>query len=127
DPEREALDDKIHGGGKIEPHEIASKTQMFTERYMVEWLLQNSLGQTWLALCKKNGWTPDFERVREGLEARRAEWRDKREAGEEAPDALMPLHSELEQHWKYWVPQPLPDDAVASAPSTLRELKLLDP
>src|SRR2546422_3347366 len=42
DPEREALDDKIAGGGKVEPHEIASKTQMFTERYMVEWLLQNS-------------------------------------------------------------------------------------
>ncbi|HQP39134.1 MAG TPA: hypothetical protein PLI95_28320, partial [Polyangiaceae bacterium] len=48
DPEREALDAKIAGGGKIEPHEIASKTQMFTERYMVEWLLQNSLGLTWL-------------------------------------------------------------------------------
>ena len=45
DPEREALDDKINDGGKIEPHEIASKTQMFTERYMVDWLLQNSLGR----------------------------------------------------------------------------------
>ena len=43
DPEREVLDAKINGGGKIEPHEIASKTQMFTERYMVDWLLQNSL------------------------------------------------------------------------------------
>jgi hypothetical protein len=36
DPEREALDAKLNGGGKVEPHEIASKTQMFTERYMVE-------------------------------------------------------------------------------------------
>ncbi|MBK6463377.1 MAG: hypothetical protein IPF92_20570 [Myxococcales bacterium] len=53
---------KIAGGGKIEPHEIASKTQMFTERYMVEWLLQNSLGLTWLAMCKKHGWTADAER-----------------------------------------------------------------
>ena len=42
DPEREALDAKINDGGKIEPHEIASKTQMFTERYMVDWLLQKS-------------------------------------------------------------------------------------
>jgi len=33
DPERESLDAKINAGGKIEPHEIASKTQMFTERY----------------------------------------------------------------------------------------------
>ena len=42
DPEREALDDKLNDGGKVEPHEIASKTQMFTERYMVDWLLQTA-------------------------------------------------------------------------------------
>ena len=59
DPEREALDDKLNGGGKVEPHEIASKTQMFTERYMVDWLLQNSLGPMWLAMCQKHGWTPE--------------------------------------------------------------------
>src|SRR5262249_27059287 len=35
DPEREALDAKLNAGGKLAPHEIASKTQMFTERYMV--------------------------------------------------------------------------------------------
>ncbi|HEU4578237.1 MAG TPA: BREX-6 system adenine-specific DNA-methyltransferase PglX [Polyangiaceae bacterium] len=127
DPEREALDRKISDGGKIEPHEIAPKTQMFTERYMVEWLLHNSLGQTWLALCAKHGWTPDFHQVRDALEARRAEWRRRREAGEVALDALMPLESELEERWKYWVPQPLPEDAIASAPSSIRELKLLDP
>jgi hypothetical protein len=127
DPAREALDAKISGGGKIEPGEIASKTQMFTERYMVEWLLHNSLGQTWLATCAQNGWMPDFHQVREGLEARRAEWRTRREAGEVALDALMPLQSELEERWKYWVPQRLPDEAVASAPASIRELKLLDP
>lgn len=59
DPDREALDAKINAGGKIEPHEIASKTQMFTERYMVEWLLQNSLGLQWLCICQKHGWTPE--------------------------------------------------------------------
>jgi hypothetical protein len=127
DPEREALDEKINGGGKIEPHEIAPKTQMFTERYMVEWLLQNSLGQTWLAMCAQHGWTPDFEQVRQGLDERRAEWRKQREAGAVAPDALMPLYSALEEQWKYWVPQPLPDDAPKTAPASLRELKLLDP
>lgn len=38
DPDREKLDDKLNKRGKLDPHEIASKTQMFTERYMVEWL-----------------------------------------------------------------------------------------
>lgn len=127
DPDREALDAKINGGGKIEPHEIASKTQMFTERYMVEWLLQNSLGLTWLAMCKKRGWTADAERVLPVLDARRAEWRKKREAGEVALDVLMPIEGELEEHWKYYVPQPIPDDAVEKAPASVREIKILDP
>jgi hypothetical protein len=127
DPDREALDAKIAGGGKIQPHEIASKTQMFTERYMVEWLLQNSLGLTWLCMCRKHGWTPDAERVLPALDARRAAWRAQREAGEVALDALMPIEGELEEHWKYYVPQPLPEEAVAKAPSSVRELKLLDP
>jgi hypothetical protein len=127
DPEREALDAKIAGGGKIEPHEIASKTQMFTERYMVEWLLHNSLGLTWLSICKKNGWTADAEAVLPVLDARRAAWRTRREAGEVALDALMPIEGALENAWKYYVPQPIPEDAVASAPASIREVKLLDP
>lgn len=127
DPDREALDAKINGGQKIQPHEIASKTQMFTERYMVEWLLQNSLGLTWLAMCKKHGFTADAEQVLQDLDARRADWRQKREAGEVALDALMPIEGELEEHWKYYVPQPIPDDAIAKAPAAVREIKILDP
>jgi hypothetical protein len=133
DPEREALDAKLAAQKKLENHEIASKTQMFTERYMVEWLLHNSLGQMWLAMCKKHGWTPDVQRddgdgsVLDRLEARRAEWRKKREAGEVALDALMPLAPGLEDRWKYWVPQPMPDDAPSAAPDSARAIKLLDP
>ena len=127
DPDREALDAKIARREKIAPHEIASKTQMFTERYMVEWLLQNSLGLTWLAICKKHGWTPDAAHVLGDLETRRADWRKRREAGEVALDALMPIHGELEAHWKYHVQQPIPDEVVASAPDSIRTLKLLDP
>lgn len=127
DPDREALDAKINGGGKIQAHEIASKTQMFTERYMVEWLLQNSLGLTWLCMCRKHAWTPDAETVLPALDARRAEWRAKREVGEVALDALMPIAGELEEQWKYYVPQPLPEEAVANAPESVRGLKLLDP
>lgn len=129
DPDREALDAKIAASGKIEPHELASKTQMFTERYMVEWLLQNSLGATWLALCKKKGWTAEAESTGTlaRLDARRAEWRKKREAGEVAPEALMPIESPLEEAWKYYVPQPTPAAVVEHAPDSLQELKLLDP
>ncbi len=129
DPEREALDAKLHAGGKVEPHEIASKTQMFTERYMVEWLLHNSLGQMWLATCRKHGWTPEVEAdgTVDRLEERRKAWRAKREAGEVALDELMPIETEMEERWKYWVPQPMPDDAVAHAPESVRQLEILDP
>ncbi|TNF28010.1 MAG: BREX-6 system adenine-specific DNA-methyltransferase PglX [Deltaproteobacteria bacterium] len=128
DPEREALDAKLNDGGKVEPHEIASKTQMFTERYMVEWLLQNSLGQIWRAY-----WTPfafrpgpDGTSAIDRLEARRAAWRARREAGEVALDALMPVHAD-EEAWKYWVEQPLPEDLRASLPEHPMDLKILDP
>jgi hypothetical protein len=129
DPEREALDAKINDGGKIEPHEIASKTQMFTERYMVDWLLQNSLGPMWLAICKRHGWTPEAESsgTLATLEQRRVDWRAKRDAGEVALTDLMPLHTELERHWAYYVPQPIPDDAVAHAPASVRDVRILDP
>ncbi len=127
DPERDLLDAKSRAGGKIEPHETASKTQMFTDRYMVEWLLHNSLGLLWLTICKKNGWVAEAESVLPVLDARRAEWRKKREAGEVALDALMPVETGLEDRWKYFVPQPIPDDAVASAPGSIGEVKLLDP
>lgn len=129
DPEREALDDKLNGGGKVEPHEIASKTQMFTERYMVDWLLQNSLGPMWLAMCQKHGWTPEVqaEGTLDRLEQRRVEWRAKRKSGAVALTDLMPLHTDAERRWAYYVPQPIPDGAVVQAPETVRELKLLDP
>lgn len=127
DPEREALDAKIKDGGKIEPHEIASKTQMFTERYMVEWLLQNSVGPTWLAMCRKNGWRAEADDVLPVLEDRRALWRQRREAGEVPPHALMPVAPGLEDRWKYYVPQDLPQAAVDAAPDSIRALKLLDP
>lgn len=127
DPSREALDAKIAGGGKVEPHEIASKTQMFTERYMVEWLLHNSLGLMWLSMCRKHGWMADAESVLPVLEARRAEWRDKRDKGEVALDALMPVEEGLEDRWKYYVMQPIPEAAVDKAPESVRALKVLDP
>ena len=130
DPERERLDAKINDGGKIEPHEIASKTQMFTERYMVDWMLQNSLGLMWFTLCKKNGWAPEVQTngTLQLLEARRIEWRAKRAAGEVSLTELMPLESEEERRWAYFLPdQEIPDQAVELAPDSVREWKILDP
>lgn len=129
DPEREAIDDKLHGGGKVEPHEVASKTQMFTERYMVDWLLQNSLGPMWLAMCQKHGWKPEVQAdgTLDRLEERRAEWRGKRASHEVEPTELMPLHTDAERRWAYYMPQPIPEDAVAQAPASVRDLKVLDP
>ena len=129
DPEREALDAKLNEGGKVERHEIASKTQMFTERYMVDWLLQNSLGPMWLAMCKQQGWTPLCEQhgTLERLEQRRIAWRAKRDAGEVALTELMPLDGDEERRWAYYLPQPIPDDAVGHAPTSVRAIKLLDP
>ena len=130
DPERERLDAKINDGGKIEPHEIASKTQMFTERYMVDWMLQNSLGLMWFTLCKKNGWTPEVEAngTLQRLEERRIEWRAKRAAGEVSLTELMPLETEEERRWAYFLPeQEIPDEAVELAPDSVREWKILDP
>ena len=144
DPEREALDEKLNARGKLEGHEIASKTQMFTERYMVDWLLQNSLGPQWFAICAKHGWTPEALSLGlvDGLETRRVEWRQRREAGEVELTELMPLMSDAERRWAYWVPPGegsgedlvpraspfgLPAEAVEAAPDSLRTLKLIDP
>jgi len=129
DPQREALDAKLNDGGKLEPHEIAAKTQMFTERYMVEWALQNALGAMWLATCKRHGWVADVQHqgVLEDLDARRADWRARRDAGEVSADALLPTTEGLERRWRYYVPQPIPPDAIEQAPESFVGLKLLDP
>ncbi len=129
DVEREALDAKLNARGKLDPHEIASKTQMFTERYMVDWLLQNSLGPLWLAICAKNKWTAEAQAdgTLPELEARRIAWLAKRDAGEVALTELMPLQTPAERRWAYYVPQGLPTDARERAPASVREIKLLDP
>ena len=128
DPAREALDAKLNSGGKVENHEIASKTQMFTERYMVDWLLQNSVNPLWLAICQKNDWTPEAEStgLLDRLDARKASFRKDREDGTVSDTALMPLYDD-EHHWAYTLRQPIPQDAVDTAPSSIRDVRILDP
>jgi hypothetical protein len=79
--------------------------------------------------AKKRGWTPEVEGdgTLAALEARRVEWRAKREANEVELTALMPLRTDAERRWAYYLPQPVPDDAVEKAPDSVRDLKLLDP
>ena len=129
DPEREKIDAQLHEGQKLENYEIASKTQMFTERYMVDWLLQNSLGPMWLAICKKHGWKAEVEAdgTLARLDERRINWRAKREAGEVSLTALMPLHTDSERRWAYYVPQEIPNDAVEHVNESVRDLRILDP
>ncbi len=52
DPQREAIDERVGPRGKVGAHEVASKTQLFTEQYMVQWLLENSLGRVALDMRK---------------------------------------------------------------------------
>jgi hypothetical protein len=129
DPEREILDEKLNAGEKLEPYEIASKTQIFTERYIVDWLLQNSLGPIWLSICKQNGWIPEVQAdgTLQRLEQRRLEWRQKRERGEVPLTELMPLLTDAERRWALYIPQPLPDNATAPVAKSVRDLKILDP
>jgi hypothetical protein len=66
DPDKAYVDKKLKGEGmpkgKVETYEIGRKTQLFTDHYMVEWLLHNSIGDQWRAICKKNNWA-DKENV----------------------------------------------------------------
>ena len=126
DPERREIDALLDAQSKLEPRDIAAKTQVFTERYMVEWLLQNSLGTTWRAICKKHGWSSDVEGVLSVLQERRSEWRRKLASSEVAADAPLPLDGS-EEAWKYLVAQPIPNEWVDAAPESVRVLKLLDP
>jgi len=127
DPDRKAVDAKLNTtSGKVEVHEISDKTQLFTERYMVEWLVQNSLGAQWLAICAKNGWTSSAEEKIKVLKTRRVEW-NQRISNKETPETeAMPINGD-EAFWKYYVPQELAEETVESAPFSLDKVKILDP
>lgn len=49
--EREKIDDRIDEENyKVQDTDIATKTQLFTPRYIVEWMVDNSLGRLWLEM-----------------------------------------------------------------------------
>ncbi|WP_121744814.1 BREX-1 system adenine-specific DNA-methyltransferase PglX [Natronorubrum halophilum] len=49
--ERKEIDDRIDEDNyKVQDTDIATKTQLFTPRYIVEWMVDNSLGRLWLEM-----------------------------------------------------------------------------
>ena len=49
--EKDNVYDKLRRGGKIEqPEELAAASCLYTERYMVDFLLQNTLGALWVEM-----------------------------------------------------------------------------
>lgn len=46
--EKERVDKKVKSGGSVEPREIPAKTQLFTPNWVVQYLVQNSVGRLWL-------------------------------------------------------------------------------
>jgi hypothetical protein len=127
DPDRKAVDNKLKNtSGKVESHELSDKTQLFTERYMVEWLVQNSLGAQWLAICAKNDWKSSAEEKIQALQKRRDKWNQKIANKEISETETMPVNGD-ETFWKYYVPQDLADETVEAAPLSLDKVKILDP
>lgn len=122
DPERREIDARLDAQSKLASADVAAKTQVFTERYMVEWLLQNSLGFTWLCICQQHGWVPEARTALSVLATRRADW-----AGSDVLGAPPPGPNELEKQWQYYVQRPLPPAAVEQAPESVRALRILDP
>ncbi len=58
---REDLDLKILQGHKLTSAiDIADKTQLFTDRYMVDWIIQNTLTPIFQGICKNNQWDIHF-------------------------------------------------------------------
>jgi hypothetical protein len=127
DPDRKAVDAKLNNtSGKVEVHELANKTQLFTERYMVEWLVQNSLGAQWLAICARQGWFPKAQEKINHLKTTREVWNQKISDNEVAETEAMPVNGD-EEFWKYYVPQDLANETIEAAPFSLNKVKILDP
>lgn len=127
DPDRKAVDAKLNNtSGKVEVHELANKTQLFTERYMVEWLVQNSLGAQWLAICARQGWSSKAEKKIKQLKTTRAMWNEKISNNEVPETETMPVNGD-EGFWKYYVPQDLAKETIEAAPFSLDKVKILDP
>ncbi len=48
--EKNKIDERLNNGGKILPDEIPAATQIFTPKWIVKQLIQNTLGRMWLCM-----------------------------------------------------------------------------
>lgn len=128
-PDKLKIDTKVRDGHAVENHEISSKTQLFTERYLVDWILQNTLGSKWLAICAKNNWIANVVSTKtfEQLKQKKEQWKKKREDGSIRPTDLMPTDTYLQKRWIYYVEQPISKEEIHDVPSSIRDIKILDP
>ena len=55
-PDLAALNAQLEAGQLLAPAQLARKTQLFTDPYMVDWLIDNSLGVIWQGMCRRQGW-----------------------------------------------------------------------
>jgi len=61
-------------GRKIEGYDICAVTQLFTEPYMVQFLLQNTLGAWWLRLHPESPLREEWRYYREGVQHDFSSW-----------------------------------------------------
>ena len=127
DPAREALDARILHGDKVTPAELATKTQLFTERYLIQWIIQNTLGPLWLEICKKNNWSPDVETtgLLQRLAKKQKDWEQKRHDQTVPRNMAIPGLLPEEGQWVYYVNRAT--TPTVDTPTTLRDVRILDP
>ncbi|TGK45909.1 Eco57I restriction-modification methylase domain-containing protein [Leptospira bouyouniensis] len=127
DPDREAINKRVKDAGEIEGKEIASATQLFTERYMVEWLIQNSLGNLWLSICAKNKWKTTALTAIENLQKRRVSHNKKIREKQISDDTALLIETPEEEYWKYYLERVLTNEEIESSIASIRDVKVLDP
>jgi hypothetical protein len=70
--EKERVDKKLKAGSAVESHEIPAKTQLFTPNWVVQYLVQNSVGRLWLmanpASLLKDQWPYFIEPAKQATE-----------------------------------------------------------
>ena len=141
DPRREGIDQAIKNKRhKIQRDEISSKTQLFSDRYIVDFMLQNTILPFWLKICEKNGWEANvfkaniLENIQEKRELHLNQWNetwkdeiwDYKES-EELEQLLLSLDEE-EQDWVFFQTDGInlqEDTGIIS--SRLSELRILEP
>ncbi len=129
DPQREHLDKKVKDQKySIQRHEIASKTQLFTDSYIIHFTLANTINRMWMIICQKNGWVPECQSsgLLQELKVKKNDWMQRRIRKEINDADVLPL-SEEEERWIYYVNQPIIQQDMVLDLQSIQDMKILDP